>query len=395
MKSALAAALVILAVAFLSLSNTQAVAQFKVELGGNQAEIKEKLIAQGYTRIDFVGRGFTKHRVEACRKGIRYNFKVDWRGKTNKMRKIGKCRMMITIEQVRDILRDRGYRRINLEDQSGSYVAVACAGSDRYRIEVNVYGDIRKERRLGRCRKELSPSDIEVNLKQQGYERIEFTDRQLPRYVALACRDRRKYELVINRHGEVRDSRDIGRCRRAIDPLKIPELLAAKGYDRIRVIDNQLPRYVADACKKKRRYEVTLNRMGRITDTVAIGRCQRPLSRFQLLSYMSEQGFSRVRIRAETGDSYDVEGCIDGDRYRFTLSVYGNLQDEKKMGKCTSKTTFDVFDQYRKQGFNQLTNTITGCKNGKKYRFQVNEFGDHLDTQTIGDCVRTLDAPHK
>lgn len=361
-------------------------AQITIDLGGNVGDIKRALIKQGYTRVDFTGRGFTKYRVQACRNGKRWKFKVDWRGKTNEERVIGKCRQQVDEKSIRKILRDRGFRRINLENQNGMYVAIACANRARYRVEVNPYGDIRKERRIGQCLPDLSPTDIEVQLKERGYDRFNWIDRQLPRYVAEACYEGRRVEIVANRRGDIASSRNIGRCRSNINPQDIPAILANRGYERVQVTDDRLPRYAAIACLDGNKMEVTLNRNGRITDKVVIGKCRRPMDSQQIADFVRGQGFSHVYVAEKSALGYTIDGCYSEVRYRFVLSPFGELRDEKNLGECRSKSLFEMIKDEEKNGFTAEKFYMVGCEKGNQIRIEFNQFGQKINRKRQGRC---------
>lgn len=365
-----------------------AMAQINIELGGNVGDIKRALIKQGYTRIDFTGRGFTKYRAQACRDGKRWKFKVDWRGKTNQERVIGKCRQQVDEQLVRKILRDRGFRRINLENQNGMFVAIACANQARFRVEVNPYGDIRKERRIGRCMPDLSPTDIEVRLKEQGYDRFNWKDRQLPRYVAAACYRGQRVEIVTNRRGEIVNSQNIGKCPQAIRPGDIPSILAERGYRRVKVTSERPPSYGAIACRDGNKIEVTLNRYGRITDQVVIGRCRQPMNGRQIAAFVRDQGFTHVYVAEETALGFTIDGCYSQVRYRFVLSPFGELRDEKNLGECRSKSLFELINDEEVNGFRAERFYLVGCENGNRIRVEFNQFGQRVKRSRTGRCDR-------
>ncbi|MEL6289819.1 MAG: hypothetical protein AAFQ35_13700, partial [Pseudomonadota bacterium] len=94
--------------------------------------------------------------------------------------------------------------------------------------------------------------EIRRRLQGDGFSQITFTDRRLPVYVAEACRNGNRVRLEINRRGQVRDRRRIGRCG-AADPAPtqqaaLPEIrrtLQRDGFSQITFTDRRLPVYVA------------------------------------------------------------------------------------------------------------------------------------------------------
>ncbi len=129
------------------------------------------------------------------------------------------------------------------------------------------------------------PPVIRQILRDRGYYRIRFTDRQLPVYQANACKNGKRFHLRINRWGDIIRRKRIGWCDRVVRPgpgLSLPAIrqsLRDRGYRRIVFTDRQLPVYQANACRNGKRFHLRLNRWGRILDRYRIGWCgpRRPI----------------------------------------------------------------------------------------------------------------------
>ncbi len=373
------------AVAFVFVSSlTTANAQFNIQIGGSEAEFKARLAQSGYNRISTVKLGLSESKFDACQGDKRYRIEFKWTGKA-KRKVIGNCRAAVTEEQIRKILRDRGYRRLNIEDRAGKYLAVGCLNSDRYRVEVNDFGDIGRERRIGRCQEDLAPADIAAMLEQKGYNRINFTDRQLPRYVAEACQNRDRVELVLNRFGEIAGSTRIGNCRPAVNPNEIVAILEEKGYRRVRLIDDRLPRYMAEGCKTGNRFEVTLNRWGNISNEVQIGKCRRAYSEEQIIASMRENGYKNISVK-ELGRNYVTRGCKENRLNEIVLSKFGELISRDDLGSCDAPRINDLAETLRNRGLSKLQFFVEACRNGSKVRISFDEFANRTGRDVIGNC---------
>lgn len=361
-------------------------AQVTIELGGDFGRAKRALTQKGYTQIRLVGQGFTKFQVEACLNGIRYWFKSDSRGRINKNRQIGQCQRNVNINQAQKILASHGYSRINIEDRGGSYVAVACFGDDRVRVNINHLGQLGNRRVLGSCRESMTPSDVSASLQREGYTRIKFVHRQLPVYLAEACLGKRKFRLELNQYAQTLSQKRIGDCRGPIDPRRLVQYLEKQGYSRVVVIDDRLPRYVAEVCKGRKRLELTLNRYGDVIDRYKSGSCATRIDRRQIVERIRAQGGSRVTVVREDNKGFLIEACLEGDRVRFEIDTYGDLLNERNLGQCQQFSIKQVKNKLSKRDFNNLEFFVQGCKKGKLIRFKVNEFGDRSDRQVLGRC---------
>ncbi len=366
---------------------TTAQAQLSIELGGSNADIKRMLNSKGYSEIAITSRRLTTTIAKACMDGIRYQMKILITGKIKWRKEIGRCERTITIQEARRLLQQDGYNRIDIEPRRNAFVAIACLGNDRLRVSVDRHGRIRQDRRIGNCRPDaLSPTDITANLKEQGYTRIKFIDRQLPRYVAEACQGLKKVELVLNRRGEIRQERSIGQCRRAISPRELPRILTELGYRRIKIIDDKLPRYVAEACRRNELMEITLNRFGQVIDQFSLGQCRRPVTRKKLLESLADQGFKRINLIREDKNGFIVDACSDDRQIRISYNQYGEVVKQRDRGLCKSRTVREITKALSNRGMTRYHIFVEGCRKGRKLRIEFNRFGDPIGRTRLGRC---------
>ncbi|MGI9405915.1 MAG: hypothetical protein ACR2O4_06050 [Hyphomicrobiaceae bacterium] len=363
-------------------------AQFTLQFGASDRKIRRNLRAQGYTEITIVGRQLARATAEACKGGVRYRIEIRSSGRIRRANEIGQCKRVVTIDDAEKILQEDGYRRISIEEVGDvPFIAIACKQGDRIRVRMNKFGEITGRRELGRCQQALRPDDIRVKLREDGYNRIEFTDRQLPRYVAEACRNNRRIRLTINRRGEIRNRQRIGRCDPPLRPRQIRANLEERGLDRIEIVDNRPPRYVVEACRGQKRVEITLGHYGKILREYRIGRCQQPLTRANLLVEMRKNGYRRVRFNTIPGTDYETEACRERKRFTTRWTQYGEVISERDRGPCVSPRLAQIVGRFEDRGLKKATVIIEGCRRGRKIRITVDEFtGDRLDRQRVGRC---------
>lgn len=362
-------------------------AQVRIELGNSGAELKRALISEGYSQVRIIKQNFGATTLEGCLDGTRYRLKILFTGRTKRRNKVGTCRSEISVEQAQQILVKQGYNRIDIETRRNDYLAIACFDGDRLRVSIDRHGKVQQQRRLGRCeRNRLSPSDIKADLKRQGYTRIKFTDRQLPRYVAEACRGLKRVELIIARDGDVRRENEIGRCRRAVDPRNLVKIMQQAGFEQVKVIDDQLPLYIVEACRKNQKTEFTLNRFGRIIDQYKLGKCKPLLNRAQLLSMVKSRKLTRAKIISQNNGIRIVSLCDGAARKHVTYNAMGEVLGEETKAQCRSNSVVDVYKAFVKQKISGIRFFAEGCRKGKKIRIELSNIGDPVGRETLGRC---------
>jgi len=361
-------------------------AQFSIQFGASDQTIRRSLRRDGYTDIEITYKGLTKARAEACRDGIRYRVITSTGGRVRARTKIGECRPKIDIEEARRVLQGAGYRRIDLSEQGGvPYVAIACKGPRKYRVYVNEYGELNEDRRLGPCREALQPADVSAKLSEEGYDRITFTDRSLPRYVAEACQNGRKYELIINRRGGVRRRNSIGRCAQPIRGSELPAVIAKLGFDRIEVFDDKLPRYTAEGCRGGERIDLVLNRFGDVVRQRKVGTCPPPMDEAQLVKLLADNGYTSPNITDRRNEQYIVEACEARDKVRIQFTLYGEVLDKRRIDTCYSPRLSEIADRVAGRGETKIFVEFCNRRN-RRIRMELDEMGNPLGRERIGRC---------
>lgn len=373
--------------------------QFKLPIGMSAERTRRQLERDGYDEIDVTYVGILDAKADACRKGTRYRVKLRIDGTYEYRKEIGRCRRQIDEKQLRAMLRDKGYRRIDVNEAApgsrAAFTATACQKGDRFELDVNEYGDIERNRNIGRCERELlSPREVRAALRKDGFDRIKFIDRTPPRYVIEACRKNRRIRLDINRRGRIRDRERIGRCSPRIDPKDLEQIVARNGYDRIDVVDRKGPRYRVEGCKGNERMRMVISPWGDRIAERKIGDCAPPITLAELeerLEEHPEKRFRNVRVREEKNAQfpYIARACVDGKRYDLYFTKWGQYGERKTVpGNCRSPRLTKIMEDMRDKGMRRLRTFVEGCQQGRLVRLQVDEYGEQLSRDVLGRCRR-------
>lgn len=363
----------------------QANAQIQLQIGGDEAQLKAMLVRRGYDRVETKRIKMLESEFYACKGDVRYIIDVKWDGRIKETR-VGSCRVAKDQQQIARDLTTQGYSRISIEERSGKYRIIACKDNVRFRLVVNSFGDVRETRRVGYCERSLSPTDVTAKLEKEGYNRINFIDRQLPTYVAEACQKRNKFRLALNEFGQIQTREALGKCRRRISSDSLVSLLEEKGFTRIVVTRNRPPRYQAIACRDFRKVEVSVNEFGQIVDEFAVGRCERAFTKDEITTAMKEQGYKRVSVTQRKDRTFEARGCVDNRLNVIVLTKYGKLVERTEKGSCDSPKMHKLADILRDRGIRDLTFFVEGCESGRKSRITFDEYANRIDKKDIGGC---------
>jgi hypothetical protein len=167
----------------------------------------------GFDRIEFASRQPPRYVALACLGAERYEIVFNKQGELVERRPIGQCEAPVGPYDLPAYLAKKGYDRAKVIDsRPPRYRVEACKGPDRVELVVGRYGRIVDEVRIGRCPPQVDRDQLALILRQQGYANISLTDNGEQGFAAIACMKDRRFELVISRYGEVLRERDLGRC---------------------------------------------------------------------------------------------------------------------------------------------------------------------------------------
>lgn len=356
------------------------------ELGVSDGLIFRVLTQNGFNEIKITKRRMTKARAEACKGGKKFDVEIGFDGRIRRANEIGSCRRAIDIGIAEQFLHKKGFRGIQINPGGNGFLAVACRGPHRMRLSLNQFGDIKSEKKLGRCGHALSNHDIAAQLRASGFSRIRVNRGQRGGFSAIACRGDRQIELRLNNNGAITGERRTGRCDPPIHPAGIPNLLARYGFSRVDVIDRQLPRYVAHACRGQERVAVSMDRYGEIVDENRIGRCDPPLTSAQLEAKLRDVGYGKVRVIDRTNSGFIAEVCEDRRLIELTLTVYGETISEKELGRCESRRVGGVLKSLEKRGMSNPRMFVVGCRKGMKVWLELDRYGSVASSTVKGRC---------
>ena len=370
-----------------------------ITIGGDDEQVRQVLRSAGYRNIEITSRGLTIVRTEACKGNDKYRVKVSILGQITSENKIGDCpapeRNRFTRNDAKRLLEGDGYSQIDAQREGRIIIAKACRNDRRYQIEFNRRGQISNRQRIGNCLPEgLTQRQITNLLERNGYRRVEVVDAELPRYVAEACRNNDRVSIELNRRGEIRTERRIGRCRTQIDPANIAELLQERGYTRVEVIDRRRPPYIAHACKGDDKMEIAIGRFGRLRGETQVGSCARPIDPANLVSLMTKEGYNRVKVLRGSRTPYLVEGCKGTRLVELLVNRYGRITKEENVGRCAPPMTKQKLeDRLAKEGYlNVRVRKVSNgwnarvCRDEVERVIRVSSFGETISDRKSGTC---------
>lgn len=356
------------------------------QLGLSDGMILDVMSRNGYGDIRITKKKLTKARAEGCRDGKRYDVEIGFDGRIRKAKQIGTCRAPINQQTARKLLRQKGYQNIFVLPEGGHFSAVACRGNRRFSITMDPFGEIQGEKLLGRCGGSLSEHDVAALLRAQGLSRITVKRGPRGNYAAEACRGDRRLGLVVNLNGAIVRERGIGRCDPAIHPASIPNLLARYGFSRIEVVDRKLPRYLAHACRGNERLEIAMNRFGEIRDERRIGRCDPPLTASALEHHLRNAGFIGIKIIDHRANGFTAEVCEDAALLRLELTIFGETISQNRIGQCPTRPIGDVITEFERRGMAGTKVFVEGCRRGRRLRVELDRTGEEVGRRVLGRC---------
>lgn len=372
----------VLGLGLLQFQPTEAYAQLNIQIGGSEAEFKARLTRSGYDRIETVKIGMASSVFRACKGGRLFSIKFEWTGNVEE-KVVGNCREPIDEVRLRDMLRQRGYERIFVAPTSNGFAVTACLAGNRYAIETDAFGEERSNRRDGRCQRNMTPRDVTAMLEESGYDRIEIGEVRRAEYVILACRDRDRYRITVQVTGQITETVRTGRCRDRLSSEELVAELESAGLTRINVVETFRRRYVAEACRGNNRVRVVAGPWGGIEEETVIGECRTVVTRDAVISSMRDNGFTNVSVLSE-GRTFVARGCRD-DRYlEVTLSQWGELLNRNDMGSCSAPRINELAETLRSRGLDRLQFYVEACEGDRRVRIGFDEFANRTGRTVLG-----------
>lgn len=359
-------------------------AQITLEFGRSDASTIEFLRQRGFSDIAIVDRDILKIRVEGCREGVRYRFKLRADGRIYDEAKIGECGRAITLREAQRIASEQGLRNPQVREQGDGFVATGCAGQNRMRLVIASNGDVLARDRDGACRPAFSIDGITGLLQGRGYDRISILNQDAFPVAADACLDGVKYRLRISDEGEILDRRVLGDCAKPITVRQIDPILRERGYDRIEIIDPQPPRYRVHACRARQRIEIVLDIFGRNIGEQQVGDCNPRLDPNALTNILLRQGFYRIAIDEGDRRRFSAKACYAQSEMKLTYTIFGDLVNEEAVGKCPPMSVADLARAAAARGLKEPQVFAEGCRAGKRVRVRTDDKGGLIEREVPG-----------
>ncbi|MFD0917725.1 hypothetical protein ACFQ14_15080 [Pseudahrensia aquimaris] len=366
-----------------------------VTIGNSDQQIARALSGQGYSDIVITKRGFTITTLEACRRGDKFQIKMNILGQIKSNRKIGSCGNRFAARDAEAAMKKAGYTDITASVRGEQVVAMGCRENRQFELTFNLRGDLINRDRQGRCGLDaLRPREVRASLRERGYNRIKFIDNELPRYVAEACQDTARVELVINRRGKINRERRIGNCRGPVDPNNIAPVLRQQGYDRVEAVQTRRAPYMVRACKEGERQEIIVSRFGEALSNTKIGECGQPIDPNNLAAAVEKLGYQRVNVLRGNRTPYLVEACKGRDLLELTIGRFGDVKEER-VGSCARPLNeADARAKLAEAGYflptlerrNNGSWNVEACKATTKVSLRINRFGEFARENKIGSC---------
>lgn len=239
------------------------------------------------------------------------------------------------------------YRILNREP--GRTMVEACRNGRKFRLAVRANGRVRNRGDIGRC-----------DLRVTG---------------------------VVNQNNPQRRGQNAqGAGRQGVPLPQIRQSLRQQGFNRIEFTDRELPGYGARVCDGSgRQLLLRLNRRGEIRRAERTGRCARPVTAAQLEERLRNDGLLRVGVTQADG-GFAATVCEDAAQVRIEFDRYGQATGRQRVGRCESRTVQEIFRSLRDTGASNVTFQARGCINGTRYRWTFNRRGDGLDRTATGSC---------
>jgi hypothetical protein len=364
-------------------------AQLKLNFGLTQDDARRLLFESGYLDIQITRTSFKNVRAQACLNGIRYEVKVRrLSGRVIRGNQIGKCRRSYDAQEIAARLKKQGLDKISVSRAGRErFVANACDLEQRVRLDINRYGEVLQRSITGRCQRGPNIVEIKRQLKDDGFTRVQVVEKNPRRLIVEACFSGDKVRLRLAADGRIRQQDIIGTCQRPIRPQNIAQALNRLGYNRVTVIDDQLPVYKAQACRQNSLMRVRLNRYGEVISASRLGPCSPPLTRQQVVEMLQRRGANRVDILSSNSRGFRATACYRLERRQYRIDPYGAILDRQTVGRCEQAPRLNsVLKDFRSQGMRDVRILVEGCRNGRRLQIELNQFGDEINRERIGRC---------
>ncbi len=364
-------------------------AQLRLNLGLSERDARRQLSKNGYRDIRIIRSSFKNVHAEACFNGIRYTIKVRrLSGKMIRGNRIGKCRRPYDAREIAARLRKQGFDKISVSTTGhGGFIVSACEYDQRVRLNIDPYGKIQQRLAKGRCQRGPNIEEIRRQLREDGFTRVQVLRKNQGRLIVEACYDADRMRLRLAPNGRILRQEVTGSCARPIRPRNIARHLEKLGYRQIRVIDDQLPVYKAEACRQNSLTRIRMDRYGDVISTTRLGQCLPSLTRQQIVKMLQQRGANRVEVLSQDSRGFRAAGCYRLERRQYRIDLYGKILNREVIGRCSQAPRLNsVLKDFKSRGMRNLRILVEGCRKGRRLQIELDQYGDEINRQRIGRC---------
>jgi len=303
-------------------------------------------------------------------------------------RSIGKCRRPYDAQEIAARLRKQGLDKISVSTTGrGNFIVRACDYDQRVRLDIDPYGDVLQRLVKGRCQRGPNIGEIRRQLREDGFTRIQVLKKNQGRLVVEACYDKDRMRLRLAANGRILRQKVTGTCARPIRPRNIARHLEKLGYRQIRVIDDELPVYKAEACKRNALMRIRMDRYGDVISTTRLGQCSPRFTRQKIVKMLQRRGANRVEVLSQDSRGFRAAACYRLERRQYRIDLYGNILKREVVGRCSQAPRLNsVLKDFRSQGMRNLRILVEGCRKGRRLQIELNQYGDEINRERIGRC---------
>ncbi|MEN0001179.1 MAG: hypothetical protein AAF940_09860 [Pseudomonadota bacterium] len=342
--------------------------RLRLEFNRSPASAIQLLERRGFSQIKILDRDLLAMRLEACRDNDRFQFSLRLDGRIFNSRNVGACELIfIEDDEVRRIARQQGLRRVTIERRDQGFRVTGCVRSqERVVLRLANDGAVEARRRLGACERFLTIEQVAAKLVDEGYTELNYDeDQRRAPYRLDACERRARLALEVSATGEIQQRRVIGRCLDPIDSRQVPQILAQAGYDRIELLDDTPPIFIAEACKDDARVELIVGIRGRILQETGVGQCRTSVTAQVLKTQVEREGFYNIDVdRAQSGRGFQVSACYANQSYRLKYNAFGELLDQSRRSDCRQMNYAELSAIAKAREVGEPLMVLDGCRDG-------------------------------
>ncbi len=135
---------------------------------------------------------------------------------------------------------------------------------------------------------------------------------------------------------------------------RILSALSRNGYTDIKITRKQLTKARAEACKDGKRWDVEVAFDGRIRRANPIGDCRAVITAKVARQILRRQGFSAIQM-ASDGQGFVATACRGNRRFRVAMNPFGDIHHETLLGRCGGVLTqYDIAALLHAQGYSRI-----------------------------------------